>query len=83
MTIAIRASAAAIESGASRRGRARSVVRLRPSLAGGPVEQLAGAVGVSGVPRGLVDQVQQHPAQIAVMTPQTGLCQRGAPNRPC
>ena len=32
------------------------------SLASGPIEQLASSVGVTGVPRGLVDQVQQHPA---------------------
>src|SRR5579862_7765936 len=31
------------------------------SLALRAVEELAGRVGVAGVPRGLVDQVQQHP----------------------
>jgi hypothetical protein len=50
----------------------------RRSFAGGPVEQLAGGVGVASVTGGLVDQVQQHPAQVTLATAQARLGQRCA-----
>ncbi len=40
------------------------MTRARRSLAGGAVEQLTGGVGVAGVASGLVDEVEQDPAQV-------------------
>ena len=48
------------------------------SLPGRAVEQLAGGVGVAGVARGLVDQVEQHPPEVGVVAPSHGSASDGS-----
>ena len=49
------------------RSRGRLIRFERRAIAGGAVDRLAQQVGVAGVPGGLLDQVQHHPAQIEVL----------------
>ena len=59
-----------------------SVPKSAGSLAGGAVDRLAQQVGVAGVPGGLLDHVQQHPAQVEVLPVAPLLAPTAGPGSP-